>query len=49
LACPPVRALLTAVDGPLTFRRALSNMAHALRFTRLRLDPAPVVAAREVC
>ena len=41
LTCPQTKARLDAIRSPLTIRRFLSNMRHALAFTRYRIDRVP--------
>lgn len=41
LTCPQTKARLDAIRAPLTLRRVLSNIRHALPFTRYRIDRVP--------
>ena len=49
LVCAPAKALLQAVDGPLTPGRFLSNIWHSVSLTRWRVPSDPRVAEREWC
>ncbi len=41
LGCPETEAMLTSIRGPLGIRRFVSNVLHALDFTRYRIDRVP--------
>ena len=49
LACEPLRALLRAVEAPLTPGRFVANVAAARRLTALRVPADPQAARRQVC
>jgi arabinofuranosyltransferase len=42
LKCPATDAMLTSVRGPMTPRRFLSNLVHAVQFTEYRIDRVPL-------
>lgn len=42
LECPATDAMLTAVRGPMTPRRFLSNLVHAYELTQYRIDRVPL-------
>ncbi|WP_370581571.1 flagellar motor control protein ZomB [Mycolicibacterium sp. BK556] len=41
LGCPETDAMLNSIRGPLGIRRFVSNVMHALEFTRYRIDRVP--------
>jgi arabinofuranosyltransferase len=41
LECPETDAMLNSVRGPMTPRRFLSNLVHAVQFTEYRIDRVP--------
>ena len=41
LTCPETEAMLTSIRAPLGIRRFVSNVLHALDFTRYRIDRVP--------
>lgn len=41
LGCPETDAMLNSIRGPLGIRRFVSNVLHALEFTRYRIDRVP--------
>ncbi|WP_099248617.1 flagellar motor control protein ZomB [Mycobacterium sp. shizuoka-1] len=41
LGCPQTDAMLNSIRGPLGIRRFVSNVLHALEFTRYRIDRVP--------
>jgi arabinofuranosyltransferase len=41
LGCPETDAMLNSIRGPLGVRRFVSNVMHALEFTRYRIDRVP--------
>jgi arabinofuranosyltransferase len=41
LGCPETDAMLRSIRGPLSIRRFMSNVLHALDFTRYRIDRVP--------
>ena len=41
LGCPETDAMLNSIRGPLGIRRFVSNVVHALEFTRYRIDRVP--------
>jgi len=49
LKCPALQRLQQATQGPMTVRRALSNIWHAPEFTILRIPPDPNKAVAEFC
>lgn len=49
LRCPELQRLQQATQGPLTFRRALSNIWHAPDLTLLRIPPDPNKAVAKFC
>jgi len=49
LGCGEVDALLDAVTQPMTWSRFVRNITLAPTFHRLRIDPAPLKAARSAC
>ena len=42
LECPQTDVVMTAIRGPLTLRRFLSNITHAYEFTSYRIDRVPM-------
>jgi arabinofuranosyltransferase len=49
LGCDPLRSYLAAITAPLTFSRALSDMAHSLSFTTMHFSADPALAAGQLC
>lgn len=41
LKCEPTQVMLTSIRGPLGIHRFMSNVLHALEFTRYRIDRVP--------
>jgi arabinofuranosyltransferase len=41
LKCGPTEVMLTSIRGPMGFHRFMSNVVHALEFTRYRIDRVP--------
>jgi arabinofuranosyltransferase len=49
LSCGPLAAYLHAITAPLTLRRALSDIAHAVGWTTLSFSEHPVRAEHQLC
>ncbi len=49
LGCAPLRDLVQAVTGPLSFRAFVDNVARAYAFTKLRLPQDPFEAQERFC
>ena len=49
LGCDPLRAYLAAITAPLTFSRALSDLAHSVSYTTMQFSADPAVAAVQLC
>lgn len=49
LACDPLRSYLHAITAPLSVSQAVSNIVHALTYTRMHFSPDPVDAERQLC
>jgi hypothetical protein len=49
LRCGPLHSYLIAIDAPLTPKRMISNMVHAVSWTRFTMSKDPTVARAQLC